>query len=112
MPHIIVEHTSNLNLKNGMNEFTSELHSTLAKQETIKLSAIKTRTFIGDNYIIGDGSKSEFLFIRLLLLPGRSPELRNKFAQALLEVIEKHVNKEACTYSVEVAEMLIYASDK
>lgn len=112
MPHIIVEHSPNIEFKNSVNDLTKELHLTLAQQETIKLSAIKTRVLSGENYIIGDGSKTQFLFLKLLLLPGRSPELRMQFAEALLAVIEKYVDSQKCTYSVEVSEMLVYASDK
>ena len=108
MPHLIVEHSKNIKLKKDFKSLTEELHQSFSEQETVRLSAIKTRTTASENVIVGDGTKPEFLFLKVLLLPGRSEELKQKFCEVLSEVIKEHVYEEQCSFCIEICELQHY----
>jgi 5-carboxymethyl-2-hydroxymuconate isomerase len=112
MPHLILEHSREVTLKTDMKQLVQELHSEFAQQETVKLSAVKTRTVVADNAIVGDGSKKEFVFLKVLLLSGRSNELKEKFVQVLNSILNKHVNTEKCFLCIEICELQYYYTDK
>ncbi len=88
MPHLIVEHDKNLDSLIEMNTLSKGLHKCLAKQETVKLENIKTRTITASNVVIGDNQKKHFIHITLLLLPGRSEDLKKTIGERLLEKTE------------------------
>ncbi len=108
MPHLILEHSRNLSLKKDFKNFTEQLHSTFAKLETVRLSAVKTRTLVSDNIIVGEGSKHEFLFLKVLLLPGRSNDLKQKFTEVLKTVIKDHIYEDKCSFCIEIHELQFY----
>lgn len=111
MPHLILEHSRNISLKTDLKTLAKDLHYKFAEQETIKLSALKTRTIISDNVFIGDGSKSEFIYLKVLLLAGRSNELKDKFAKCLDEIIKKHIYNETCSTCIEIRDLNHYTKD-
>jgi 5-carboxymethyl-2-hydroxymuconate isomerase len=108
MPHLIVEHSKNIVLKKDFKALVDQLHSTFAQQETVRLSAVKTRTIVSDNVIVGEGLKDQFLFLKVLLLPGRTDELKQKFSDVLKNVILDHVHQDKCSFCIEIAELQHY----
>ncbi len=109
MPHIIVEYSENLSRVN-IPVLLSELHETLAEQETIDISQIKTRAHMipEDHIVIGTPEDyDELLHIVIKLLPGRDVALKRKMAGALFGVACGAVRSEYqnCSVTVEVVEL-------
>lgn len=111
MPHLIIEHSRELTLKTSLKDLVNEIHFGFAEQETVKLSALKTRTIASDNVFVGDGTKTEFLYLKVLLLAGRSQDLKNQFAQYLDEIIKKHVSTATCATCIEICDLAHYTKD-
>lgn len=108
MPHLIIEHSKDISLKKDFKSLVADLHANFAKQETVRLSAVKSRTIMSDNVIVGEELKSEFLFLKVLLLPGRTVELKQKFVEILKDIILKHIFEEKCSFCIEIAELEHY----
>lgn len=90
MPHLIIEHNQLVSLNIDTQQLASELHNILATQETIKANSIKTRTVMVSNTVIGTiDPEPGFMHITLLLLPGRTPELKDSIGKALFNCATK-----------------------
>jgi 5-carboxymethyl-2-hydroxymuconate isomerase len=106
MPHIILEH--NIEDEEVVKYTCKKLHGSLAKQETIKLESIKTRSILVSSLILGDGlDKGVFAHVNLKLLPGRSGELKEQMSKALLETLESTIK--TGSFSVELNELEAYS---
>ncbi|NQZ14376.1 MAG: hypothetical protein HRT94_06120 [Alphaproteobacteria bacterium] len=101
MPHIIVEHTKDVD---NVQELLEKLHQSLASQETVVVEAIKTRAVPLDHVVVGDGTSSSMMHTTLKLLPGRDNELRNKMATDLLFVMQSY-GSSSTARTVETAEL-------
>lgn len=112
MPHLILEHSEKLTLKKDLPALLHDLHFTFAKQETVKLEAVKTRSFQTVNNIVGDGSKPEHVFLRVYMLKGRSEDLKNKFTQVLLEILKNHLDSRLCCLCIELCELQNYYTER
>jgi len=105
VPHIILEH--NVDDEEVVKYACKKLHGCLAKQETIKLESIKTRSILVSSVILGDGiEKGLFAHVNLKLLPGRGVELKEQMSKALLQSLESSFKKGS--FSVELNELESY----
>ena len=94
MPHLIIEHNQTVNKNLNISRLTKSLHQILAKQESIKLESIKSRSIVIDDCLIGDSeTKPDFIHVTLKLLAGRSDELKNSIGQSLQEEIFNEFQK-------------------
>ncbi len=110
MPHLILEHSKELKLKKSLPELIEELHFTFAKQETIRLGSVKSRTIISENCILGDKSKPDFVFLQVKLLSGRPDYLKQKFVEVLANILENHLFLDKCSFCIEITELQYYFS--
>ncbi len=108
MPHIIVEHTSSIKKNIDLKKLNMDLHTCLSEQETVSLASIKTRSIEVDNAITGDGKHNSFIHINVLLLAGRSEELKTVMADRLYDVAKSHINDEHCLLSVNISHLGTY----
>lgn len=109
MPHIIIEHQENESLEIPLKELSSNLHQYLSEHETINLQAIKTRTIGVKNLIVGDFEmNNRFIHITILLLSGRSSELKDLIAKNIYNRTQHLINKPEYTLSVEIRELETY----
>ena len=88
MPHIIVEHTDDIK---GVDALVGDLHQSLARQETITLGGIKSRSITVQNAFVGEMQNGSMVHVTIKLLSGRSDELRAKMTDDLLSVIKSKV---------------------
>ncbi|MEZ5815369.1 MAG: 5-carboxymethyl-2-hydroxymuconate Delta-isomerase [Alphaproteobacteria bacterium] len=103
MPHIIVEHSSNIALDTP--DFLAALHKTVASHESVNIGAIKTRAIPLDYTIAGDENDADTLMhITLKLLPGRDDATRKAMAQALYDTAQSFI-RPTVSLSVEVMEL-------
>jgi 5-carboxymethyl-2-hydroxymuconate isomerase len=108
MPHIIIEHDEKTKNEIDLGKLAESLHLNLASQDTIKLEAIKTRTVELKNVIVGTGESNRMIHIEVLLLEGRSQELKEHIAQELFNVTQKILEDLECALTVNIAELGVY----
>lgn len=108
MPHIVIEH-SGLGQNLDLASLSIKLHNTLSGHETINLAAIKTRTIESSHANIGTSSMAnKFIHITLLLLPGRSDELKLKIVKNLYDDTLLFLTDKNCSVSVETRDLGVY----
>ena len=113
MPHIIIEHDSSISKKLNLGSMVKDLHTNLASQKTVKLEFLKTRTIEVDNVLIGTGKHNQMIHVNVLLLTGRSTELKEKMSNDLFDIVKDYLDKseigmEDCSLSVNVDELGSY----
>jgi 5-carboxymethyl-2-hydroxymuconate isomerase len=108
MPHIIIEHDHQTKNEVDLKAFAQNMHDVLALQETVKLEAIKTRTIEIQNLIIADNSIERIVHITVLLLKGRSDELKQKMAEALFDKAKVFFQEQSISVTVNVTELGAY----
>lgn len=105
MPHLIIEVPSPL-LDETVNVLP-KLNQILIDTGHFKAVDIKTRIIPVEDYLIGTGLEcQDFIAIRLLIMSGRSLEIRQSFADVLLNGLKQHfANYPAMQCTVEVLEL-------
>ena len=111
MPHIIVEHSKNISLKQ---EFLHEIQKIMHehKEGNFDLEACKARFIKFDEYLVGSKNQkdSAFLHISIKIMAGRAPMVKKEVAEKISAFaqseIKKHGAKVARTdLSVDVIDM-------
>lgn len=108
MPHIIVEHSKDIPKDVCFKSLNQDLHNCLAKQDTINLKSIKTRSIEVDHVVVGSGENNNFIHINVLLLAGRSEELKKTMADSLFEITQNYIRNSNCLLSVNISELGTY----
>ena len=107
MPHIIVEHSSNIEDQIDLPDLLQGLHDALAA-EGIDKARIKTRSIPLSHAVVGDhGSSGHMVHITLLLLAGRDVATKKQYADPL-HALAKGVLQEKlpqCAVTLEVRDM-------
>ena len=104
MPHIIIEHSKDLNV----NELAPVLHETLSEMETVNPETVKTRSVCCENVLLGsEKRKTGFCHITIKLLQGRDFALREKMARTLFEKTKEFFS-EGTKLGVEVYQFDAY----
>ena len=108
MPHIVIEHDSEIKKNIDLKKLAHSLHQTMASQETVALEALKTRTIEVSNVIIGDGKDNKMIHVEVQLLTGRSDELKVKMGEDIFLECKKYLEGIVCSLSVNVTELGTY----
>jgi 5-carboxymethyl-2-hydroxymuconate isomerase len=108
LPHITIEHDQKIESEIDLNQLSKSLHQCLASQDTVTLDSVKTRTIEVKNVIIGVGDCNRIIHIGVLLLSGRSKELKDRMAQELFSVAQTAIGELDCSLTVNVAELSAY----
>ncbi|MEL7258615.1 MAG: 5-carboxymethyl-2-hydroxymuconate isomerase [Pseudomonadota bacterium] len=91
MPHIIIEHSKGLDDSYDLQALCDDLWEKFAAHPAITApDTVRTRTIAANASRIGVESQS-FAHATLLLLPGRSDEVRMELAQLILSTLEGHL---------------------
>jgi len=106
VPHIIVEHT--IGVSKHINELNKKLHVCLSEQETVSLSAVKTRSHLIQNAIVGDESITDFVHINILLLSGRSDELKKNMSDNIFDCAYDVLKESNLALSVNIDDLGTY----
>ncbi len=112
MPHIIIEHSSDISSENTYN-FLPEIQKTVAsvKEGNFDLEACKARAHSFEKYFVGSASceKSSFFHITVKILEGRSMEIKKFLAQKILDEARRFLQdkelKERADLSVDIVDM-------
>jgi 5-carboxymethyl-2-hydroxymuconate isomerase len=110
MPHFIVEVSDNLVEDIDPSVFLRGLHTTLASSGPFPLDQMKGRVVTHSKYLVSDGSSpSAFVHVTVLVLEGRSPEVRREAGAQLIEFLNgffKQSRSELkCAITLELREM-------
>lgn len=109
MPHLVIEHSTNLGTF-PVAEMFAVLNRSLTASPEIKDEAdLKTRTVAVDTFRIGnEPSARAFVHAQLRLLSGRSPEAKRDLSERIAVVLREFVPRPAgllVQLSVEVVDM-------
>lgn len=108
MPHLTLEYSSNLEFE--IQPLLARLHSELVATGAVSLKAIKSRTVRRSEYRVADGNPDyAFVFVSLLILEGRPPEVKRELAQRVMAVLKDafsdRIENGYLSLSVDVKEM-------
>lgn len=109
MPHIILEHSSNINSKPKPAKILHELNQILVSTGHFNIQGIKSRMIERKDYFVADNSKNVFVHLELSILEGRSVAIRKEVSALLIKYLEKEfsetIKEQSCALSVEVREI-------
>ncbi|MFQ6023558.1 MAG: 5-carboxymethyl-2-hydroxymuconate Delta-isomerase [Acidiferrobacterales bacterium] len=91
MPHLTLEYTENVEQNVNFQDLFSVLHDILADVGGVNIDNCKSRAIRRDNYHIGAGEADKaFVHLELLLLEGRSSELKQEIGRRILNVLTQY----------------------
>jgi 5-carboxymethyl-2-hydroxymuconate isomerase len=109
MPHIILEHSSNVEEKIEYKEFFKEAVDLMVVQGVIPNSGCTKCRYIKTDEFLVDKEGGRFVHLTLALLEGRSKEMLKNIGAGLKELAESYFKKTKASYpdsfSLEVREM-------
>lgn len=112
MPHIIIEHSSDI-AKNSINHLGQEIQNTMAGLEgNFNADQCKYRSFSFDQYLVGtiNHDDASFIHVTLKILAGRNLEIRQNLAKVIAKltndfVKNANINSKRFDISIDVVEM-------
>ncbi len=103
MPHITLEYSNNV-LEKNINKMLIEMHELLSVQLPTQLKNCKSRIVRCDNYLIGDtNNNNAFVHLSILVLKGRSVELKNAIAAKLIQMLKEHFVESANHLDLQIS---------
>jgi len=105
MPHLIVEHSANVE---NVPLILEAVHAAALETGLAPIDALRTRAACRDSYVIGDRHPDNaFIALTLRLGPGRSDDEKQLLIDALMEAIEATVGEavDHMMLSVEIQEI-------
>lgn len=112
MPHLIIEHSSNIQ-SNSIRSLQRSIQDIMDNSEgNFDSDQCKTRALSFNDYFVGriDQSDSSFIHITLKALAGRSLEHRQTLSQKIMAFTKEFfltldLNNKRCDISVDIVEM-------
>lgn len=112
MPHLIIEHSSNIKSR-SIAALEHQIQNIMGGVEgNFDPDQCKCRSFAFDEYFNGhlDESESSFIHITLKVLVGRSLEVRQNLSHKIMEFVQKFYDDlrlptKRCDLSVDIVEM-------
>jgi 5-carboxymethyl-2-hydroxymuconate isomerase len=90
MPHLLLEHTTNLAAELDRRRLLDDLHAAMARTGEFKEADIKGRIIAHEHHRAGDGDpKRGFAHLTVSIKSGRSMEFRKQLAADLLAVLRR-----------------------
>ncbi len=107
MPHIILQYTDNIVLKQNFNQLFLKIHTALSVSVGINPNNCKSRAIKLTDYFIGDGDKSNaFAHLELRIFEGRAKDLKQKTGNEVLILLKNHYPENLdIQFTVEIIEM-------
>ena len=95
MPHLILEHSSNVALPDPVRDLLSDLHASLAETAGVDPAGCKSRIYRSDDFFVGAAEtgtgaleRRAFIHLQVSLLPGRSDEEKSRVADGCLALLK------------------------
>ena len=90
MPHIHLETTADLPENADVPDILEALVASLSTQESVSPASVKAYHTLRSNWAMGAGAPAGFAHCTLMVLTGRSPELRRRMAEAAMSTLQEH----------------------
>lgn len=109
MPHIILEHSSNVEDKIDYQKFCTKMHKIFLDNGYPNPNALKSRYVIHDQYFVGDSADNFFIHLNVSVLKGKTIEQLQNISRAAKDLMhhtfEISNHKSATSFSVEIREI-------
>ena len=103
MPQITLEYTSNVKDAVQFNALFLELHQTLHAVCGVDIENCKSRAIKQDHYFTGvGGDEKGFVCVQILLLQGRSLEVRQKIGNDVLALVKRFYPKSIANLNMQI----------
>ncbi|WP_417454861.1 5-carboxymethyl-2-hydroxymuconate Delta-isomerase [Kiloniella sp.] len=103
MPHCIIEYAKPLENQIAVADLVKELFEGMVNSGLFNRSSIKVRALPSDHFVNGS-DKQLYIHTTIKLLPGRSPEQKEKLGKGLLDIKTQALGDTAML-SVEVVDL-------
>ena len=88
MPHVLIEHSSNLSNRVDLDDLSGVIHQSALNTGIFPEGGIRTRRIPRENYMIADGhADNAFIHLILRIGSGRDIETRQRAASAVFETL-------------------------
>ncbi len=88
MPHIILEHSANLEIS-SYNSIFSDIHSILEQYVSANPKNCRSRARVASHYYVGNGEQeNKFLHLDINLLSGRTDDAKKECGRILLDKLK------------------------
>ena len=107
MPHAVIEYSENLTdaMIESRTDLVGLVHGVMMGSGLFELSAIKTRAYGVDNWMVGEkGPDGKFIHVAVSLLSGRTLEQKQNLSETLGKALSKQV-PQADSVTVEIRDM-------
>ncbi|MER6118173.1 5-carboxymethyl-2-hydroxymuconate Delta-isomerase [Streptomyces sp. A0642] len=92
MPQITVDYSAELDDAFDRPAFALALHPLVAETVDTKIAACKTRFRRAEETVVADAPGGDALVhVGISLLPGRTPEVRARLTESVLELLSAHI---------------------
>ena len=96
MPHLILEFSDNVIEQDRFSDLFQQCHQTLVETLPTELMSCKSRAIPLQDFYLGDGAERlAFVHGTLKIMPGRTEEVLNQTAEALLSLFKDHFKETA-----------------
>ncbi len=103
MPHITLEYSSNVSESSQLPTLLLELSQIAAELGEIRLENFKSRAYIANDYVIGNGAAgAAFVGIVFKMLEGRTDDPKQRIGAALLQRLEQWFEESAKTLDLQI----------
>ena len=112
MPHIIIDHSNNLNFGDNWRDVAAACHDLLVEIMPTSIASCRTRIVPHAQYYVGDHAdqnKKGFVSVTVKALSGRSAETLTKAGTEIFKLVSTHIGNLNpnihVEYSVEMADL-------
>jgi 5-carboxymethyl-2-hydroxymuconate isomerase len=110
MPHLVLEHSTNIAHTPDFQLLFSRMHWVLTELGAFKLADLKSRVHPCDTYYIADGdANNAFVHLRFEILEGRTADIKHQAGDRLMALLKEAFAATAkernCLFSIEIRDM-------
>ena len=110
MPHLIIEHSANIEKELDLPRLVSCLHTTTSEIKDFPMAGLRTRIAKRDIFCIADGHPdNSFVHVTLRIRHGRSMDTKKKAAESIFESLTTYLDtllkKKPLAISFEIQEI-------
>ncbi|MEM7206416.1 MAG: hypothetical protein AAF434_01200 [Pseudomonadota bacterium] len=111
MPHLVMEHSSNVDVPGDVHHVLRQLHSVLNDVGGILITNCKSRVYQADSFLIADGQSDEgFVHLDISFVRGRSDDVKAQISRDCLSVLKDAflpINKQPLQITVNVDDIAL-----
>lgn len=93
MPHLILEHSANIESHIMQSEVIQHLHATMIASGLFNASDVKSRSYCTHNFAVGEKAMNgSFGHVSIYLLEGRTQEQKINLTQSIRKTLGEHLH--------------------